>query len=181
MLPRNQIAPYLFALAVTALGSCPSTSTAAERELRSNYFGDPFFKVANGFAECPEPLGPRVTEQEMKAQSHHRAERGTTCFLRGECEKPNSYAYDVEIAKVIKTRWSDDPKRALMTIWVTVQARVVYFEGCSKKGEDGPALEAFARTVDDVQQSIATVFNPRAGGDAPYKTLAPYAYVDRPR
>ena len=49
-----------------------------------NWFGDPFFQITSAIEHCPEPAGPRVTRAERQAQSHRRAEKGTTCWLAEE-------------------------------------------------------------------------------------------------
>jgi hypothetical protein len=38
----------------------------------------------------------------MRAESHWRAERGTSCFQSGRCRLPNSYLYDKEIIPRVK-------------------------------------------------------------------------------
>lgn len=150
MIHWSKSARFIGAVAIVAVG-IPALAATPEGELRLNYFNDPFFKVASGISDCPEPLGPRVTEQERNLQSRHRAERGTTCYLTGECDKPNAYAYDSQISEVIAERWGNDAVRASMSIWVTVQARVVYFEGCADAALDIIALESFARSISGVQ------------------------------
>src|SRR5690554_6479593 len=47
-------------------------------ELR-NWFDDPFFQISSAIPDCPEPAGPFITEAERRAESHRRAEKGTTC------------------------------------------------------------------------------------------------------
>lgn len=125
-------------------------------ELR-NWFDDPFFQISSGVPHCPEPAGPRVTEAERQVQSHRRAEKGTTCWLAKECERPNAYAYDLDIAAGIRAavrRRSPFPNTAL---WVTVQGRVVYVEGCVAQEAQAKEIESFVREVPHVQQVIAIV------------------------
>ena len=69
---------------------------------RRNWFDDPFFQVTTRVPGCPVPAGPFLTEAEERVQSHGRAERGTTCWLAGKCEQPNSYAYDKDIAQAVQ-------------------------------------------------------------------------------
>jgi hypothetical protein len=145
------------------------SQTAPERQ---NWFNDPFFQIANAIPDCPAPAGPLITEQERRVQSHHRAERGTTCWLTGQCDRPNFYAYDPDIADAIKAALKSSNPFAGATLWVTVQGRVVYFEGCVPDQAMEPALEAFARSVAGVQQSIAAVFVRGASSRPPYRLLS---------
>lgn len=56
---------------------------------------------------------------------------------------------------------------------MTVQGRVVYIEGCVPDQGMEPALEAFARSVEGVQQSIAAVFVKGASSSRPpYRLLS---------
>jgi hypothetical protein len=139
---------------------------------RQNWFNDPFFQISNAIPECPVPAGPLITEQERRVQSHHRAERGTTCWLSGQCDRPNFYAYDADIADAIKSALKASNPFDRATLWVTVQGRVVYFEGCVPDQAMEPALEAFAKSVAGVQQAIAAVFVKGAAPRPPYRLLS---------
>ena len=44
-----------------------------------------------------------LTQAEMRAEAHARAERGTRCFQDGRCRLPNAYLYDKEIIPRVKT------------------------------------------------------------------------------
>ena len=145
--------PGLFAalMALSSLGAYGS-------ELR-NWFDDPFFQVTSAIPRCPEPAGPRVTEAERQAQSHRRAEKGTTCWLAKEegCEKSNAYSYDREIAAEIQAALKAKPKFLNTSLWVTLQGRVVYVEGCVPAESQAQEIEAFVRNLPHVQQAIAIV------------------------
>src|SRR5260221_8577665 len=86
--------PLLLALAV----SFP----AQPAEPRGNFFEDPFLQVTSAMSDCPPQQGPMITEAEMHAEAHVRAERGTRCFQSGRCRLPNSYLYDKEIIPRVK-------------------------------------------------------------------------------
>lgn len=137
-----------------------------------NRFGDPFEALSADLTGCPEPLGPRLTAAEARVQAHHRAERGTTCWLKGECREPNAYRYDAGIAAALHERLAAAPELHPSSLWLTVQGRVVYLEGCVARAEQGPALEAVARAVPDVQQALAIVAVGTAGR-MPYRALPP--------
>jgi hypothetical protein len=103
-------------------------------------------------------------------QEHYRVERGTSCFLAGECSKPNAYLYDAPIAAALKKQFDADPALARdSSLWITVTRRFVYLEGCSaSSGDDIARVEAMIRTLADVQVVLVNVANdPR--GHLPYK------------
>lgn len=150
---------------VLALIATPSSTRAAD-ELR-NRFNDPFVRLSAAVQECPEPLGPRITAAEQLKQSHHRAERGTSCWLQGQCERPNAFEYDSGIANRIEEAWSKHPEFQASSVWLTVQGRVVYFEGCATRPEMAAELEQFARSLPKVIQAIASI-RTRPNTKSPY-------------
>jgi hypothetical protein len=155
---RNLVA--LLALAA----ACPAW---AAEELR-NWFDDPFFQISAALPDCPLPAGPFITESDRHIQAHHRAERGTTCWLAKQCDRPNSYAYDADIAAAFQAAARERNPFAQTTLWVTVQGRVVYIEGCVARESQAVELEAFARALPYVQQAIAVV-RTEPSARAPYK------------
>src|SRR5947208_5173649 len=74
--PNSQamIAPGIVpvGLAALALGTCTAAMAAEER---ANYFDDPFLQVTSAIADCPPQQEPLITQAEMRAQAHVRAER----------------------------------------------------------------------------------------------------------
>jgi len=135
-------------------------------ELR-NWFDDPFFQVSAAIADCPLPAGPFVDESSKHVQSHRRAEKGTTCWLAKECELPNAYAYDREIASAIQQSLATRNPFADTSLWLTVQGRVVYIEGCVNRESQVAEVETFVRAMPHVQQAIAIVrVDPK--GSPPY-------------
>jgi len=140
-------------------------------ELR-NWFDDPFFQISSSLPDCPLPAGPFVSEADKRVQAHRRAEKGTTCWLAGECERPNAYAYDRDIAEAFRKAVAGPDRLAGTTLWVTVQGRVVYIEGCALHNSSVVAVEALARSLPHVQQAIAIVrTDPTAR--PPYKLRPP--------
>jgi BON domain len=134
-----------------------------------NWFDDPFFQVTQAIAYCPLPAGPFVDEQGQREQAHRRAEKGTTCWLAGECDRPKAYAYDQDIATSIRQAFADSQAFASnSTLWVTVQGRVVYVEGCVREAAAEQQIEALVRAQPHVQQAIAIVRND-ANARPPYK------------
>jgi hypothetical protein len=144
---------------------------AASEETLANWFDDPFFRISAAIADCPLPAGPFVTESDKRVQAHRRAEKGTTCWLAKECDRPNAYAYDRDIAAAFQKAVREGRTFADTSLWVTVQGRVLYIEGCARQETSVAEVEAFARSLPHVQQAIAIVrTDPRAR--PPYKVRA---------
>jgi hypothetical protein len=138
-----------------------------------NWFDDPFFQISAAVADCPLPAGPFVTESDKRVQAHRRAEKGTTCWLAKECDRPNAYAYDKDIAAAFQQALRDagNPFPG-STLWVTVQGRVLYIEGCALQEATVAKVESFARALPHVQQAIAIIrTDPRSR--PPYKLREP--------
>jgi hypothetical protein len=148
---------------------------AVAGEAAQNWFNDPFFQISAAVPDCPRPAGPFITERERLAQTHRRAEKGTTCWLAKACDRPNAFAYDQDIATAFRQALKRRPAfTAASTLWVTVQGRVVYIEGCARRQAVAAQAEAFARALPHVQQASAIIrHDPSAR--PPYRTAA-----DRP-
>jgi hypothetical protein len=155
---------------VAALALAPAAHAAEDVR---NWFDDPFFEVTHAIADCPLPAGPFVDERGRREQAHRRAEKGTTCWLAGECDRPKAYAYDQDIATSIQKAFADSKAFASnTTLWVTVQGRVVYVEGCVREAAAEQQIETLVRAQPHVQHAIAIL---RADSDAkpPYKLRRP--------
>lgn len=150
--------------------SAASTASVASVE-RRNWYDDPFWALSHSIAECPTPLGPLMTRAQMEDDAHYRVERGTTCWLAHRCSKPNAYLYDKPIAGELKKRFADgDPALAGTSIWITIQRRFVYAEGCVSASFDRDALRRRLEALPDVERVFLRLTDdPR--GRAPYKTL----------
>ena len=133
-----------------------------------NWFNDPFFQITSAMPDCPLPAGPFTDERDRQVQSHRRAEKGTTCWLAKECDRPNAYVYDHDIAAAFQAAVSARHPFADTSLWVTVQGRVVYIEGCAASESIVPEVEAFARNVPYVQQAIA-IIRGRESARTPYR------------
>ncbi len=159
-------------LARFALIAAAALSGAAQAgEPLKNWFDDPFFQVSSAIERCPTPLGPLMTEAERRIQAHSRAERGTTCWLARQCDRPNDFAYSADIADGLRTMVAAHAGRfERSSLWFTVQGRVVFIEGCVADRRVGPAIEALVMQVPHVKQAIAALRIGRSG-KVPYKTL----------
>lgn len=152
------------------LAALALSGTGANAQALRNWFDDPFFVMTDALPGCPEPAGPRVTEAERLAQSHRRAEKGTTCWLAKdeECQRANAFSYDQDIASGIRAAVNAGKPFPDTSLWVTVQGRIVYVEGCVPQASQAAAIEAFIRRVPHVQQVFTAVTaNPK--GRLPYR------------
>jgi hypothetical protein len=148
----------------------PASALAQADSARVNRFNDPFFQLSAEIPRCPKPLGPRITAAEMRIQSHHRAEQGTPCWLAGKCDKSNAFAYDSSIASALQAKVAGSELLKQSTLWVTVQRRIVFIDGCVRDPAIAGQLEALVKTVPNVQQAFASVSsNPSAR--PPYRTI----------
>lgn len=147
-----------------------ATAHAQETE-RKNWYNDPFFTLSQTYPGCPLPLGPLMTRAQMEDDAHYRVERGTTCWLAHKCTKPNSYMYDAGIAAAIRAHFIDPRTFDGTSLWITVQRRFVYAEGCAPASFDRHALQQQLEAIPDVEQVFVRV-SADAHGALPYKTLA---------
>jgi hypothetical protein len=161
---RGAIALALFPFAHLAAGA---DADADGKELR-NWFDDPFFVVRSAVAGCPLPLGPLTTGDEMRTQTHNRSERGTRCWQEGRCSRPNSFLYDNDIAAAVRARFAQSKDYRDTSLWVTVQRRIVWVEGCVKPTYRSGQLEQMIRSVTDVELVIVNV-RKREGDPVPYR------------
>ncbi len=166
------VAPIVAGAAALAAGTAMAQgASAADATAVRNWYNDPFFALSSDAPACPTPLGPLMTQAEADDDAHYRVERGTTCWLAHKCSKPNSYLYDAGIASAIRQRMQGDARFKGASVWITVQRRFVYAEGCVPSGFDSAALERALQAIPDVEQVFVRLMsNPR--GTPPYRTLA---------
>jgi hypothetical protein len=164
---RQSLAGFLVCMAAThAYGQAP----------RVNRGHDPFFQISKAVSDCPVPLGPLETEQEWLDDSHYRIERGNSCWIEGRCRLSNAYLYDAEIADAVQRRLATlnvaTHWREQSTLWLTLQRRFIYVEGCVAPGFDKHTFLTELEKTADVERVIDnTVVNPHAA-QLPYKILS---------
>jgi hypothetical protein len=162
---RVSIRPAILILLIN--GCVP---TWAQEVLR-NWFNDPFVRLTADDASCPTPAGPYVNEKERLAQSHRRAEKGTTAWLAGEADRPKAYAYDADIATALTEQFRGK-RFPGSSVWATVQGRVVYLEGCVAKEAEVSELDQVARGVQFVQQ-VVVIVRSNSRPQVPYRVMPP--------
>ena len=162
-------AAVIVAVACVALSPTPAAQGTAELK---NWFADPYFAISSSVTDCPEPRGPLLTKEEMQREAHVRVERGTRCYLEGKCRKPNSYQYDAEIAEHLRAALAKSPVVKGTSVWVTVQRRWIFIQGCVDAKSKKAAFEQIARSVPDVENVFVDV-TVDAAKSPPYPALRP--------
>ena len=157
---------------MVALALLAAIATTARADEPKNWFDDPFFQVRDAVRDCPVPRGPLTTENEMRLSAHARAERGTRCWQEGKCAKPNAYLYDAAIADEVRRRFSSGSELQASSLWVTVQRRIVFVEGCAAAADAARRVEALLRGTEDMELVVANIAR-RPTDSSPYQTLKP--------
>ena len=147
-------------------------ASAPAQDARRNAFDDPFTTVTQGLAGCPAAEGPLFTEDQIRAEAHDRAQRGTSCWLAGRCRLHNAYLYDKEIIPRVVRAVAADGRYGDTTVWALGQRRYVWLKGCVAKPEQREALERLVRQIDDVD-GVVNDLMVGTQGPPPYKTAAP--------
>ena len=157
----------LLLVAPLAVPAAPDLATAPPAA-RANWFDDPFLRATDGLPGCPAPAGPVSTAAEARAQSHGRVERGTSCWREGVCRLPNAYRYDAEIAPRVLRALHAAGRFEDTTVWVTVQQRWVWLQGCVNDAAQAADIERLVRRLEDVEQVVPQLHvGPVPAGEAP--------------
>ena len=157
--------------AIVAAALSPALAAQGTTELK-NWFADPYFPVSSSISGCPVPRGPLLTKEEMEREAHVRVERGTRCYQEGKCRKANSYQYDGEIAEHVRMALANSGALEGTSLWVTVQRRWIFLQGCVNSLSKKRALEKVARGVPDVEKVFVEV-TANASKPPPYPSLYP--------
>ncbi|MEP6823960.1 MAG: BON domain-containing protein [Ramlibacter sp.] len=117
---------------------------------RVNTFEDPFEQVTSALPGCPVPRPPGMTEAELRAEAHVRAQHGGSCFRAGRCRLPNSYLYDREIIPRVALTIRQDGRFGNTSIWALGERRLVTLMGCVGSAEESAQIERAVGLIDDV-------------------------------
>ena len=161
--------PVLLLAAQTAMAQQAPDAAGA---LKQNWFDDPFFQVSAGLPACAMPEGPVYTAEERRLQTHSRLERGTSCRLAGKCTDSNAYRYDKPLAPKVRAALLAVPGVRSGSVWVMVQRRWVYLQGCVPTPALARKLERAARAVPDVETVVPDLMTGTRG-------KPPYAVAGR--
>src|SRR5438876_11013622 len=129
-----------------ALASALAMLNASAEEPRT-YQLDPFAQATDDYVACPAAKPPVLTEQEMRAQAHSRAERGTSCCLAGTCECGGAYKRDPEINDRVVKAIVGDARFRDTSVWVTTTRKFVTLRGCVRNAAQRRALERLVKSI----------------------------------
>jgi BON domain len=134
------------------------TFAVANAEPPRTYQLDPFSQATSGYAACPSVKPPVLDEQQMRAQAHSRAERGTSCCLTGTCECGGAYKRDPEINDRVIEALRRDARFRDTSVWATTTRGFVTLQGCVHNASQKSALERLVKR----QEGVALVWNETA-------------------
>jgi hypothetical protein len=160
------LVPVLLLVAQTVMAQ-----EQAAAPLKQNWFDDPFFQVSAGQPACAVPEGPFYTAEERRVQIHSRLERGTSCWLAGKCADSNAYRYDKPLAPKVRAALRAVPGVGKASVWVMVQRRWVYLQGCVPDAALARRLERAARALPDVEAVVPDLMT-GTRGKPPYPVAA---------
>jgi hypothetical protein len=142
------------------------------QEHRGNLFNDPFEQATAGYPNCPRPEGPVVSESELRLESHARIERGTTCWLQGQCEDANAYKRDPEINAAVVAALRADQRFATSSVWVITQRKFVFLQGCVRSNAQRKQIVAAAQRAPRVDR-VFDELQVGASSRTPYRQAKP--------
>ena len=152
-----KLLPVLLLLVPVLAGAQPQPEPPPDKR---NWFDDPFFQLSAGLPSCPVPEGPLLTFEEQRREAHGRIERGTSCWLAGRCRDSNAYRYDKALAPQVEAALKAVPGVERGSVWVTIQRRWVFLEGCVPSPQLAQQLESAARAVPDVETVVPALSLP---------------------
>jgi hypothetical protein len=136
-----------------------------------NFGNDPFVRISQEIADCPEPAGPRISEAQWKREAHHRIEQGNHCYVEGRCRLANAYQYDNDIAEALQRRLDTlrrtQPAWQNSSLWITVSGRRLTVQGCVAPDFHRSSFLGALREIADVEQVIDQTTSTPARG-VPY-------------
>jgi len=158
MASRRSRAAWLasaLALGSAAVATVATTGMARAAEpaaAADNPYNDPEpIHATAGIADCAPPRRRVLTPDQARHEAHQRVERGTSCWLAGQCEPGGDYKYDGETNARVAAAIAQDARFADTSLWVETLRGFVTIEGCLAEAAQGPALEALVKRVERVK------------------------------
>lgn len=145
----NRVRRRAVAVAVVMIGG---TGTLDAAEPPGNPYDDPPpLRATNGLAGCPTPSIRVLGPEEARREAHQRVERGTSCWLAGQCEAGGDYKDDGVVNARVAAAIAADGRFVRTSIWVETLRKFVTLKGCLGNATEGPLLVAVARSVPGVK------------------------------
>jgi BON domain len=143
----------LGSLIIVSLALFGSAAHAVD-PVEQGHFDDPFIQITSGIAACPIQERAKLTPEEIRAETHWRSERGTSCYRAGRCRYPNAYLYDKELATRVEKSILADGRFANTSLWMEGYRRWIVLKGCVSSQEQLQEAERVVRNIDDVEAVI---------------------------
>jgi len=133
---------------LVALAGAAALAAAAQSTVQL----DPFAQATAGLADCPPRSPPLLTEQEARAESHARVERGIRCAMEGTCEPGGAYRHDPELNEQVRALLATDRRFVDTSVWLTTSRRWVTLRGCVRSAAQRRALNAAVTKAPGVER-----------------------------
>lgn len=121
-------------------------------EADNPYNDPPPLQATHGIARCPAPRPRTLTPEQARREAHQRIERGTSCWLAGQCESGGDYKHDGETTARVAAAIGRDARFATSSLWVETLRKFVTIKGCLADAKQGRDLETMVKAIDGVQQ-----------------------------
>lgn len=130
---------------------CTAALATAHAEERRNWYDDPFAYAMQQHPHCEPSRGPFMTQEEARADAHHRIERGNSCILEGRCEPTGPYANDKKINAAVIATLEHATQFQKATLSAFTQHHWVTLEGCVTSAAQRQAAEDIVHAVPGVE------------------------------
>lgn len=138
-----------------AIGLCVAialhVAIAQSAEPDNPYNDPPPLQATHGIARCAPPKSRTLTPEQARHEAHQRIERGTSCWLAGQCEAGGDYKHDAETNARVAATIGRDARFANTSIWVETLRKFVTIKGCLADARQGRELEAMVKAIDGVK------------------------------
>lgn len=129
-----------------------TSATLAQAADADNPYGDPPpLQATHGIARCPAPKPRILTAEQARREAHQRVERGTSCWLAGQCEPGGDYKHDGETNARVAAAIGSDARFADSSLWVETLRKFVTIKGCLVDAKQGRDLETMVKAIDGVK------------------------------
>ena len=147
---RRSSAPRTSLLVAIAI-AIALVAVARSAELDNPYDDPQPLQATRGIARCPVPKPRSLTPEQARREAHQRIERGTSCWLAGQCEPGGDYKHDAETNAHVAAAIANDPRFANTSLWVETLRKFVTIKGCLADAQQGRELEAMVKAIAGVK------------------------------
>lgn len=146
---RNRRSSTLRTKALIAIALYGAIAECAEPD--NPYNDPPPLQATRGIAHCPAPRQRSLTPEQARREAHQRIERGTSCWLAGQCEPGGDYKHDAETNARVSAALANHPRFANTTLWVETLRKFVTIKGCLADAQQGREIEATVKAIAGVK------------------------------